>query len=69
MNRAARRAAAAKQRRTVTTPPPPLERAAVVRLVAAMAAEDPTMTGATLIEPSGEITFLDAELLRRGGSA
>jgi hypothetical protein len=25
------------------------------------------ISGATLIEPSGQITFLDAELLRQGG--
>jgi hypothetical protein len=34
-----------------------------------MAADDPRISGGTLIEPSGEVSFLNAELLRRGGSA
>lgn len=71
MNRTARRSAAATQRRQSATkdPPTPLDRAAVVRLFAGMAADDPRISGGTLIEPSGEVSFLNAELLRRGGSA
>jgi hypothetical protein len=71
MNRADRRAAAAQQRHqtkpnAVTLPP---DRAALLRIAARLVEDDASISGATLIEPSGRITFLDAELLRRGGSA
>jgi len=71
VNRTARRSAAATQRRQSATkdPPTPLDRAAVVRLFAGMAADDPRISGGTLIESSGGVTFFDAELLRRGGPA
>ena len=66
MNRAERRAAAAKRQRQAGPRDP---RASIVQIFAGMAADDPSIAGATLIEPSGQITFLNAELLRRGGSA
>jgi hypothetical protein len=70
MNRAERRAAAAKHRRQAPPKdkPPALDRATLVRLAAAMVADDPKITGATLIKLSGEVAFLDAAL-RLGGAA
>lgn len=38
-------------------------------IVAALAADDPTVSGATLMLPDGSIQFLDADALRRGGNA
>jgi hypothetical protein len=73
MNRAARRAAAAKQRRQATTPQdhpsPALDRASVLRLFAGMAVDNPRISGATMIEPDGAVTFFDAGALCRGGRA
>jgi hypothetical protein len=34
-----------------------------------MIANDPTMTGVTLITPDGEISYISGEVLRLGGRA
>jgi hypothetical protein len=66
MNRQQRRTAAAQKRRDE-------RRAELIALasnvIADMAEQDPTLTGATLILPSGEMMRLDADLLARGGNA
>jgi hypothetical protein len=69
MNRQQRRAAERARRRTdddlIIAP----SKAILVQLLTAMAAEDPTISGATIINPDGEIIYLDAAALRRGGNA
>lgn len=66
MNCQQRRAAAAEKRRVE-------RRAELITLaanvVADIAEQDPTLTGGTLILPSGEVMRLDADLLARGGNA
>jgi hypothetical protein len=44
-------------------------RAGLLRLVAALADADPTVSGATVIMPDGEFTYVDAAMLRSGGTA
>lgn len=70
MNRA-RRATVARQRRHASPEDPPaaLDRAALLRIAEAMLEADQTTSGATLIEPSGEVTYIAAATLRRGGRA
>jgi hypothetical protein len=64
VNRAQRRAAASDKRRAE-------RRAKLIALasdvVADMAEQDPSLTGATLVLPSGEMMYLDASLLKQGG--
>lgn len=38
-------------------------------IATALAEMDPTVSGATIIMPSGECEFVSGELLRRGGTA
>lgn len=45
------------------------DRASLIRLVAVLAEIDPTISGATLITPDGDTSFVDATLLRQGGNA
>jgi hypothetical protein len=40
-----------------------------ITMVADIAAGDRTVTGATLISPDGELEYISAETLRRGGKA
>jgi hypothetical protein len=61
-NRRQRRRAKALQRRS-------LARADLIRLAAALAEIDSTVSGATIIMPSGEIEHLPADRLRSGGQA
>ena len=66
MNRQQRRAAAAKQRQ---------ERyhgemvMLALQVLESLAAQDETVSGATLILPDGEVQFIDAACLKRGGRA
>lgn len=45
------------------------DRATLIATAAALAEMDPTVSGATIIMPSGECEFVSGDLLRRGGSA
>jgi hypothetical protein len=66
-NRHARcRAAATKPRRDKAAP---LDRVEALRIAAAMIDRDRSVSGATLIEPDGTMTYVDAAMLRRGGNA
>jgi len=69
MNRKSRRAAAAKDSRLRRVKTTPIDRNAALRLAADMINADRTVSGATLIEPDGSVTYVDAEMLRRGGRA
>jgi hypothetical protein len=40
-----------------------------MRLAAALIEADGSVSGLTLVTPDGEVTYLDAEVLRRGGRA
>jgi hypothetical protein len=66
MNRHQRRQAAAKKRRPTANP---MSREEALRFVTALAETDETVSGATLILPGGEVTYVDGEMLRRGGQA
>lgn len=71
MNRQQRRAAAAMRRGLVGDGDRivALDRADLVRITAELVAADPTVSGATIITATGEITYLDAAALRQGGRA
>jgi len=69
VNRKARRAAEALRRRLGEPDAAAPDRASLVRMVAEWADRDPSVTGATLIMPDGEVSYIDAGLLRRGGTA
>ena len=45
------------------------DRASLLRIAAAMLDGDDARSGATLIMPDGMVTFIDAQTLKRGGSA
>jgi hypothetical protein len=66
VNRQQRRATAAEKRRAE-------RRSELITLaanvLADMAEQDSTLTGATLVLPDGEVMRLDADLLARGGRA
>jgi hypothetical protein len=40
-----------------------------VQVIADLTAEDPTVSGVTLITLDGEVTYFDADTFRRGGAA
>lgn len=44
-------------------------RTLALRTAAALADQDPTIAGFSIITPNGAVEYLDAELLRRGGRA
>jgi hypothetical protein len=44
-------------------------RTELIRLVATLAEADPTVTGATVITPEGEVDYIDGAILRQGGTA
>ncbi len=44
-------------------------RAEAIRILLALAEVDPTISGATLIQPDGTVMHIDAATLRRGGRA
>jgi hypothetical protein len=44
-------------------------KAILVQVVAELAAEDPTVSGVTIIMPDGEVSFITADILRRPGRA
>jgi hypothetical protein len=44
-------------------------RAGLIRLVAALAEADPTVPGATVITPKGDVSYIDGAMLRGGGKA
>lgn len=66
MNRSQRRAEATKHRKandhtTVL--------ALATHILTTLAASDDTVTGATLMAPDGTLTYLDAQIIIRGGQA
>jgi hypothetical protein len=69
MNRKQRRAAQRARRRVVDDLSLALSKPTLVQVVAELAAADPTISGATIIMPDGEMVFLDAAALRGGGRA
>lgn len=68
MNRAQRRAAArsALPGDDVVIAP---DRARLLRPLAALVETDSNVSGVTLITPEGEVSYIDAHTLRRGGRA
>jgi hypothetical protein len=71
MNRAQRRTARSGQRRRANDGDliVAFDWADLLRIVAAMVEADETVSGATVITADGEVSHVDAALLRRGGSA
>jgi hypothetical protein len=70
MNRRQRRAAEAARRRIPDDSLiVALNRADLLRIVAAMVEADETVSGATIITADGEVSYVDATMLRRGGQA
>ena len=69
MNRARRRAAQFGQRRKVADGDiiVALDRADLLRIVARMVEAGETVSGATVITADGEVSHVDAAMLRRGG--
>jgi hypothetical protein len=69
MNRLQRRATKRSRRRPddqlIIAP----SKSILVQVVAALAAGDPTISGATIIMPDGEVSCIPADILRRGGKA
>jgi hypothetical protein len=71
MNRAQRRATRSGQRRRANDGDVivAFDRADLLRFVAAMVEADETVSGATVITADGDVSRVDAAMLRRGGSA
>lgn len=69
MNRHHRRAAKSSRRQANTDREAVgiFDRADLLRLVAALVDADGSVSGITLISPDGELSYVDAEMLRRGG--
>jgi hypothetical protein len=67
MNRHARRAHEVDQRRAAQRRGDLI--ALAHQVISDMADRDETVAGATLILPDGEVTYVDAATIRRGGSA
>ena len=49
--------------------PDAIDMALIASVLERLIASDPTISGATLFSPDGGVRFIDAELLRRGGTA
>jgi hypothetical protein len=71
MNRQQRRTAAAMRRRLASDGDiiVALDRADLLRIVAGLVEADGTVSGATVITAYGQVSHVDAEMLRRGGNA
>jgi hypothetical protein len=69
MNRQQRRAAERARRRTDDDQIIAPSKAILVQVVAELAAEDPTISGATIIMPGGGVSFITADIRRWGGRA
>lgn len=70
MNRHQRRRLDALRRHFAAADNPvPTDRSSLLRLAAALAKDDPTVVGLTLIMPDGDVSYVHAGMLRRGGVA
>jgi hypothetical protein len=67
MSRHQRRVAAATDRRRSISKSSQLDRAELLRLVAGLVKADGSVSGITIITPDGELSYVDADMLRRGG--
>jgi hypothetical protein len=64
---ASRQRRRAAERATRKRPGQRLDRAELIRMLAELIDNDSSISGITLIEPTGDIDYIDADLLRRGG--
>jgi hypothetical protein len=67
VNRQQRRRAASARRHEDGDQSKVADRATLLKFIARLAEGDSTLSGVTVVMPDGEVSYVDADLLRRGG--